>query len=399
MNCFLLLFLSFHSTCSPLVLPSSYPDHHWKERKKISVCQSCSVDCGTADTEIKVPSVENSELTKILPCKSWSRSEYSHACFTHCQEFLPCPNVYLPSPFTFLANCCFVLCFKHFDTEIDWKCSSCIFVCLNSQLWWGFGFLQSVLWLWVISLYHRTCLNKCFPRSHQMAWTGPWQHLSLCVLCHEQCPGGACGLSSPRFRGPTDCLSLWHSCQTTTDHVGHWDVFTLGSTGRGLVHILCCGNVYINRYKMSHHSWLLLIIIEFHHHVQNLVHCVVSGFILFSFSVSLLQWGTADTEVKVPSVENPELTKGLPCKSWNRSEYSHACFTHCQEFLPCSNFYLPSPFTFLANCCFVLCFKHFDRKLTGSVPLAFFVCLNSQLWWGFGFLQSVLWLLGDFSVS
>ena len=57
---------------------------------------------GTADAESKVPSVEKTpEMCKILPFEAWGRSEYSLACFAHCQEFLPCPNFYLPGPFTF----------------------------------------------------------------------------------------------------------------------------------------------------------------------------------------------------------------------------------------------------------------------------------------------------------
>ena len=43
---------------------------------------------GTADAEIKVPSVENLELTMFF-FKAWMRSDYSHACLAHCQEFLP----------------------------------------------------------------------------------------------------------------------------------------------------------------------------------------------------------------------------------------------------------------------------------------------------------------------
>ena len=49
---------------------------------------------GTEDAEVSgTPSVENPELRKILPLEPWSVSEYSHACFAHCQEFLPCFNV------------------------------------------------------------------------------------------------------------------------------------------------------------------------------------------------------------------------------------------------------------------------------------------------------------------
>ena len=44
---------------------------------------------GAADAEIEVPSGENTEL-KRSPFKAWSRSVYSHACYTYFQGFLPC---------------------------------------------------------------------------------------------------------------------------------------------------------------------------------------------------------------------------------------------------------------------------------------------------------------------
>ena len=40
---------------------------------------------GAADAEIKVPSVENLELTNILKFKV--KVGYSHVCFAHCEEF------------------------------------------------------------------------------------------------------------------------------------------------------------------------------------------------------------------------------------------------------------------------------------------------------------------------
>ena len=46
-----------------------------------------------ADAEIKVQSVENTEL-KGSPFKTWSRSVYSHTCYAYCQGFLPC--LFLP---------------------------------------------------------------------------------------------------------------------------------------------------------------------------------------------------------------------------------------------------------------------------------------------------------------
>ena len=48
---------------------------------------------------------------------------------------------------------------------------------------------------------------------------------------------------------------------------------------------------------------------------------------------STVQWGTADAEIMVCFVENPEL-KGSPFKAWSRLEYSHECFTYCQGFPP-----------------------------------------------------------------
>ena len=47
-----------------------------------------------------------------------------------------------------------------------------------------------------------------------------------------------------------------------------------------------------------------------------------------------LQWGTVEADTKDPSSENQEL-KGFPMKAWSRCEYSYACFTCCQGFLPC----------------------------------------------------------------
>ena len=44
---------------------------------------------GAAGAEIKVPSVENTEL-KGSPFKAWSRSVYSHTCYAYCQGFLAC---------------------------------------------------------------------------------------------------------------------------------------------------------------------------------------------------------------------------------------------------------------------------------------------------------------------
>ena len=44
---------------------------------------------GAADAENKVQSGENTEL-KRSPFKAWSRSVYSHTCYSSCQGFLHC---------------------------------------------------------------------------------------------------------------------------------------------------------------------------------------------------------------------------------------------------------------------------------------------------------------------
>ena len=48
---------------------------------------------GAADTDIKVPSGENTEL-KRSPFKTWSRSVCSHTCYAYRQGFLAC--LFLP---------------------------------------------------------------------------------------------------------------------------------------------------------------------------------------------------------------------------------------------------------------------------------------------------------------
>ena len=48
-------------------------------------------------------------------------------------------------------------------------------------------------------------------------------------------------------------------------------------------------------------------------------------------SLNHTQWGATVAKIMIPSAENPELLKFL-LKSLNRSEYSFAYFTYCQEF-------------------------------------------------------------------
>ena len=46
------------------------------------------------------------------------------------------------------------------------------------------------------------------------------------------------------------------------------------------------------------------------------------------------QWGAADAEIKVPSVENTVL-EGSPFKAWGESVYSHRSYAKSRGFLPC----------------------------------------------------------------
>ena len=53
----------------------------------------------TAYAEIQDPAIENPEL-KGSSFRAWSRSEYSHTCFTYCEGFLFWTNFYSSDPFT-----------------------------------------------------------------------------------------------------------------------------------------------------------------------------------------------------------------------------------------------------------------------------------------------------------
>ena len=65
--------------------------------------------------------------------------------------------------------------------------------------------------------------------------------------------------------------------------------------------------------------------------VQNMK--IVSTLLILLVLYLIPQWGAADAEIKVPSVENIEL-KRSPSKAWSRSVYSHKCYAYCQGFLP-----------------------------------------------------------------
>ena len=87
--------------------------------------------------------------------------------------------------------------------------------------------------------------------------------------------------------------------------------------------------------------------------------------LVHSPSFFLLQWGTADAEIRVPS----DLTNVLTLKVCSRSEYSCTCFSYCQEHLPCPNFYHPgafnilfSPLSLFFNCIIASTVSHEDLQ-------------------------------------
>ena len=103
--------------------------------------------------------------------------------------------------------------------------------------------------------------------------------------------------------------------------------------------------------------------------IPSAVFCVHVSAVSLS-SDSFPRWGTVDAEIKVSSLENPELRNVLHLKPVVGSEYSHACFAHCQEFLPCPNFYLPGPFTFFSESFYFLTVL----VLASTVSLVLWVC-------------------------
>ena len=82
--------------------------------------------------------------------------------------------------------------------------------------------------------------------------------------------------------------------------------------------------------------------------IPSAVFCVHVSAVSLS-SDSFPRWGTVDAEIKSLICWEPRAEKCSPFKACSGSEYSHACFAHCQEFLPYPNFYLPDPFTFFPN--------------------------------------------------
>ena len=70
--------------CSPV-----YRHDHILTTNPTVSCLCLPAVGSSVDTEIKVPSGENTEL-KHSPFKAWSRSVYSHTCCAYFQGFLPC---------------------------------------------------------------------------------------------------------------------------------------------------------------------------------------------------------------------------------------------------------------------------------------------------------------------
>ena len=94
-------------------------------------------------------------------------------------------------------------------------------------------------------------------------------------------------------------------------------------------------------------SPILFLTPAFHTYISNpldvcFAFCCCCCFVCFCFVfvgggaclfVCTPQWGAADAEIKIPSVENTEL-KCSPFKAWSRSVCSHTCCSYCHGFLP-----------------------------------------------------------------
>ena len=78
---------------SPASFLTSFRSGHCMILFWLVECTMILPQWGASDAEIKVPSVEKTEL-KRSPFKAWSRSVYSHTCYAYCQGFLPC--LFLP---------------------------------------------------------------------------------------------------------------------------------------------------------------------------------------------------------------------------------------------------------------------------------------------------------------
>ena len=77
----------------------SFKCDHWALWSAITeqcVClHSPSLNLRREDLNFYVCSIPL-RFDSCCPFKAWSRSGYSYACFTHCQEFHACPNFFLP---------------------------------------------------------------------------------------------------------------------------------------------------------------------------------------------------------------------------------------------------------------------------------------------------------------
>ena len=83
-------------------------------------------------------------------------------------------------------------------------------------------------------------------------------------------------------------------------------------------------------------------------------------------------WAIADTGVRIPSAENPELSELSVYSLWSGSEYSIACFAPLPQMLPKFLFSQPTPPSTFLLLLFVC--------LVGWLVAVFVVCLFVYFW-------------------
>ena len=97
----------------------------------------------------------------------------------------------------------------------------------------------------------------------------------------------------------------------------------------------------------------------------QLVLSLCCHWLLHGFTIP--QWGTADAEIKVPSAENPELSKVL-FNAWGRSQHlTYLCILSCNSVFPSSAFQVHFNFFFLFS---------FWCKVAHAVTREWDVCLQ-----------------------
>ena len=127
--------------------------HHWARllSRSSKFHLNSAPQCGAVDTEI-VPSVENTKL-KGSPFTAWSKSVYSHTCYTYCQGFLPCWFVPF-GPFICIfpeTSPEFVLC------QLSWHWFLCAPAEWNRLPCWVQAPVSSARGIWIGSITWRYC--------------------------------------------------------------------------------------------------------------------------------------------------------------------------------------------------------------------------------------------------